>query len=93
MGTKKMNCPKCKSNDGQWKVGLTSAGSQRIKCGVCNKRYTPEKKKWAYSEEEKKIALRKLTDGGTGRAVGRDMNMSKSNAYRWAAEAAKKGAL
>jgi len=76
---------------GQWKVGFTKAGSQRYRCGKCRKNYTPDPVKWAYTEDERKQALRILTDGATGRAVGRAMNMSKANAYRWSKELAKKG--
>jgi hypothetical protein len=35
--------------------------------------------------------LRLLTGGNTGSGVGRALNMSKANAYRWAMELAKKG--
>lgn len=84
-------CPYCGSTHKQHGIGLTKAGSRRFRCGMCKRDYTPKPKKWVYTEEERKAALRKLTDGATGRAVGRDMKMSKANAYRWAREAAKKG--
>jgi len=84
-------CPRCNSVNGQWKVGLTKAGSQRYRCGKCRKDYTPNPVKWIYTEEERKQALRLITDGSTGRGVGRALNMSKANAYRWAKELAKKG--
>jgi len=88
-----IKCPRCNSKSGQWKNGFTKADSQRYRCGKCKCTYTPERKKWGYTEEEKKQALRLLTDGTTGRAVGRAMSMSKANAYRWAKEFAKKGLL
>ena len=91
MGKQEIKCPRCELNESQWKIGVTRAGSQRYKCGVCGKSYTPVHKKWVYTEDERKQAMRLLTDGNNGRAVGRAMNMSKANAYRWAAEAAKKG--
>ena len=86
-----IKCPKCGSENGQWKIGVTKAGSQRYRCGKCKREYTPNPQKWVYSEDERKQALRLLTDGNTGRAVGRVMNMSKANAYRWSKELAKKG--
>ena len=87
---KQIKCTKCNDTKSQHKKGFTSAGSQRWYCNVCTNKYTPEPKKWVYSEEEQKQAFRLLTDGNTARAVGRAMNMSKSNVLRWADIAAKK---
>jgi len=55
-------------------------------CKVCGCKYTPNPKSKAYSEEVRKQALRLLALGNTGRGVGKALNMSKSNAYRWARE-------
>ena len=85
-------CPRCGTETRQWKIGLTRAGSIRYRCGLCKRDYTPKPKKWTYTEEERKAALRLITDGCTGRAVGRALKMSKANAYRWATQVAKKGA-
>ena len=93
MKNEERKCPKCGAENSQWNIGLTKAGSQRCRCGICKKDYTPNPKKWAYTEEERKQALRLITDGSTGRGVGRQMSMSKSNAYRWAEEESKKGTL
>ena len=84
-------CPNCKETTRQMNNGFTVAGSQRVRCWHCKKRYTPNPKKWAYSEEERKLALKILASGSTGRGVGKVMNMAKSNVYRWTKEAAKKG--
>ena len=92
METKVIRCPVCSSEKGQWKNGFTKADTQRYRCGKCKSVYTPHPKKWVYPEEYRRQALRLLTDGSTGRAVGRAMNMSKANAYRWSKELAKKGA-
>ena len=59
-------------------------------CNVCKCKYTPNPKSRAYSEEVRKQALRLLTLGNTGRGVGKALNMSKANAYRWAREEEKK---
>ncbi|GHU82662.1 hypothetical protein FACS1894196_1340 [Clostridia bacterium] len=84
-------CPKCGAKEGQHKIGKTKAGSQRYRCSVCKRDYTPIGKKWAYSEEERRAALRLLLLGNSGRAVGKALGINKSNAYRWAVEAQKKG--
>jgi len=89
----KEKCPRCGQSAMQWRIGLTKAGSTRYRCGLCKRDYTPNPKKWMYSEEERKVALRLITDGMTGRAVGRTLKMSKANAYRWATEVAKKGTM
>ena len=88
-----LECPKCGNNKNQMKSGFTMAGSQRILCWHCKHKYTPNPQKWTYTEEERKQAIRMITDGATGRGVGRQLNMSKSNAYRWAIEESKKGTL
>lgn len=86
-------CPKCGKEDKQMNSGFTVAGSQRCLCGYCKCKYTPNPRKWVYTGEERKQALRLIMDGVTGRGVGRQMNMSKANVYRWAREEAKKGTL
>ena len=86
-------CPKCGSTKNQMNSGFTSARSQRCLCWQCKHKYTPKPQKWVYTEEERKQALRMITDGATGRGVGRQLNMSKANAYRWAREETKKGTV
>jgi transposase-like protein len=84
-------CPKCGSEEHQHSIGRTKAGSRRFRCTSCGREYTPNPKKHAYSEEERKQAMRLLLLGNSGRAVGKALGMNKSNAYRWAIEAQKKG--
>lgn len=84
-------CPRCGATEHQHSIGKTKAGSRRYRCALCKKEYTPNPKKWRYSEEEKTEALRLLLAGNTGRGVGKMLKMNKSNAYRWAKEAKKRG--
>jgi transposase-like protein len=84
-------CPYCGGTEHQYSIGKTKAGSKRFRCKACRRDYTPEPKKWAYTEAEKKEALRLLLLGNSGRAVGKALKMHRSNAYRWAAEAQKRG--
>jgi transposase-like protein len=90
MENKEKKCPKCGSETRQHKKGFTGAGSQRMFCNDCGCKYTPEPKSRAYSEDVRKQALRLLALGNTGRGIGKVLNMSRSNAYRWAKEEAKK---
>jgi transposase-like protein len=89
MEKEKRECPHCGATEKQHRIGTTKAGSRRFRCKICHHDYTPEPKKWAYTEAEKKEAMRLLLLGNTGRAVGKALGMNKSNAYRWAVEAKK----
>jgi len=92
MNKEERKCPYCGAEQHQHSIGKTKAGSKRFRCKCCNRDYTPKPKKWAYTAEERKQALRLLLLGNSGRAVGKALGMSKANAYRWATEA-KKGGL
>lgn len=84
-------CPKCGATEKQHSIGKTCGGSRRYRCTICKREYTPAPKKHAYTEKERKEALRLLLLGNSGRAVGKALGMNKSNAYRWAKEAQKRG--
>jgi transposase-like protein len=86
MDNEKKKCPKCGAEERQIKKGRTKAGSQRMYCKDCGCKYTPDPKSRAYSEEVRKQAARLLLLGNTGRGIGKALNMSKANAYRWARE-------
>ena len=90
MDKEERQCPYCGGKEKQYKIGKTKAGSQRYRCVSCEREYTPNPKKWKYSEEEKEQALKLLLLGNSGRGVGKALKMSKANAYRWAKEAKKK---
>jgi len=91
MEKEERKCPNCGAREKQQSIGRTCAGSRRYRCTVCKREYTPNPKKHEYTESERKEALRLLLLGNSGRAVGKAMGMNKSNAYRWAKEAQKKG--
>jgi transposase-like protein len=91
METEKRKCPNCGVEERQYSIGKTKAGSRRFRCMSCKREYRPNPKKWRYTEEERRGALRLLLLGNSGRAVGKAMRMSKANAYRWASEAKKRG--
>lgn len=40
-----MKCERCKNENNQIKAGKTKAGSQKYKCKVCGKVYTPNPKR------------------------------------------------
>lgn len=82
MKAEKKGCPKC----GGLLVnsGKTEAGSQRMLCTVCKKRFTPNPKKSGYSQEIRDQAIKLHFAGASGRTVGKVMGMSKANVYNWA---------
>ena len=86
-------CPKCSEMRNQMDSGFTSAGSKRVLCWYCKCKYTPDPKKWAYTEEERKDALKLMTLGMSGRKIGVYKKMHHDNIYRWSREMAKKGGL
>ena len=86
---KSMKCERCKNEKEQIKAGKTKAGSQKYKCKVCGKVYTPKPKERNYSEEIKRQAI-KLYMEGSGRAVGRILGISKNTCLYWIRKYAKK---
>ena len=91
MEKEQRECPNCGSTEHQHSIGKTSSGSRRYRCMICKREYTPNPKKHEYTQGERKEALRLLLLGNSGRAVGKALGMNKSNAYRWAMEAQKRG--
>jgi transposase-like protein len=57
------NCPKCQSEEKQVKSGFNRSGTQRWKCQICNKRYTPQPKEQGYPDELRHQAVRLYIDG------------------------------
>ena len=84
MEKKEIKCPQCGSEKGQHKHGTTPCGTERKRCYSCGKQYTIDPKVRGYSEEVKRKAFQLMVDGMSGRAVGRQLGMSKANVYNWA---------
>jgi transposase-like protein len=56
-------CPHCHRTDQQVKVGHNASGSQRYRCRVCHRKYTPVPKPRGYSEDMRRQALQLYVDG------------------------------
>jgi len=73
MKMNEVKCPKCGRADKQNKKGFTAVGSQRYFCNACHYKYTPERKKWVYTEEQRNQALQaadaRLLRQGCGKSV------------------------
>jgi len=84
MDKQESKCPQCGEGKGQHRHGTTPYGTQRIRCASCGKQYTLNPKIRGCSEEVKRKAMQLLVDGMSGRAIGRQLGISKANAYVWA---------
>ena len=84
-----MECENCKTTENQIKYGKTKAGSQKYKCKVCGKVYTPNPKTRSYDENIKKQAVKLYMEGNSGRAVGRILGIGKNVCLDWIKKHAK----
>ena len=75
-------CPYCQQTEKQVKAGLTGVGSQRWKCKVCNRRYTP-KPKQMYSNEMRQQAVKMYADGAGFRQVARHLGVDHVTIMNW----------
>lgn len=81
-------CPCCGATTKQHKHTANKSGSKRYICRNCGKTYTPNPQKYIYSEDERTTAIKTYYECKSGRAVGRLLGMSRSNAVRWIKERA-----
>lgn len=79
----KNKCPSCGHEEKQHKQGKNRSGTQRYKCMICGKKYTPEPQSLGYSEEVRQNALKIYYSGVSGRGVGKVLGMSKANVFHW----------
>ncbi len=85
-----MSCPRCAAQRYQVRDGKTTAGSQRIRCRICGKRYTPVPKQHGYSRDMRTSALRMVTDGLNLRRAARRLPIQHPTMVSWKRQAAKR---
>ena len=78
-----MTCPSCQSTEKQYKSGFNRSGSQRYRCGICNRAYTPEPKENGYPIETRMLALRMYVEGNSTHAIGRILQISPQSVGNW----------
>ena len=73
------------SRDGvkQYKAGFNRSGSQRFRCGICQRAYTPEPNPLGYAEETRILAIRMYLEGNSQRAIGRILQVSPQSVANW----------
>jgi transposase-like protein len=76
-------CPHCHRTDQQVKVGHNASGSQRYRCQVCKRKYTPEPKPQGYSEDTRRQALQLYVDGMGFRRIGRTLGVAHRTVINW----------
>lgn len=78
-----MKCPKCGATERQVKSGFNESGSQRRKCQLCAKRYTPEPVEQGYSDEIRLQAVQMYVDGMNLRRTARHLGVSPQSVANW----------
>jgi len=78
-----MNCPRCKRKIKQYKAGFNPSGSQRYRCGVCNRVYTPKPNPLGYPAETRMLAIRMYLEGNSQRAIGRILKVNQQSVANW----------
>ena len=72
-----MNCPYCNAEVKQYKAGFNRSGSQRYRCGICKRAYTPKPNPLGYSADTRILAIRMYLEGNSQRAIGRILKVSQ----------------
>jgi transposase len=85
-----MKCPRCEATERQVKSGFNESGSQRYKCQLCSKRYTPQPVKQGYPEEVRQLAVRMYVDGNNLRRIGRHLGISHQCVANWVKDHARR---
>lgn len=75
-------CPYCHDTEKQVKAGKHESGSQRYKCNLCQKRYTPEPSQM-YSDEMRQQAVKLYTDGLGFRQIARHLEVDHVTVMNW----------
>jgi transposase-like protein len=78
-----IKCAYCNKREGQVKAGLNRSGSQRYRCGQCQRRYTPEPAQHGYSEEIRQRAIENSVDGMNYRRIGRRLGVDHHTVMNW----------
>jgi transposase-like protein len=78
-----MECPQCCATKKQYKAGFNPSGSQRYRCGECNRVYTPEPKPRGYPTEMHMLVMRLYLEGNSQRAIGRILKIGQQTVANW----------
>lgn len=76
-------CPYCQSTERQVKAGRNGSGSQRYKCQVCQRKYTPEPKPIGYPDDVRRQAVQMYVDGMNFRRIARTLGVAHRSVINW----------
>ena len=76
-------CPYCQRTERQVKAGRNGSGSQRYKCQVCQRRYTPAPSPHGYSAAVRRQALQMYVDGMNFRRIARTLGITHRTVINW----------
>ena len=75
-------CPYCHNSEKQVKAGKHESGSQRYKCNLCQKRYTPEPSQ-TYPDTMRRQAVKLYADGLGYRQIARHLQVDHVTIMIW----------
>lgn len=78
-----MNCPKCQANWSQYKAGKNVSGSQRYRCGECNRVYTPEPKQHGHPADTRLLAIRMYVEGSSYASIAGILKVNPQSVANW----------
>jgi transposase-like protein len=76
-------CPYCQRSEKQVKAGLNKSGSQRYRCGNCQRRYTPTPTLRGYPVSLHQAAIQHYVDGMNLRRIGRTLGVDHHTVMNW----------
>jgi len=76
-------CPYCHASDRQVKNGSNASGSQRWKCQICRRKYTPEPKEHGYPDSVRQQAVKMNVDGINYRRIARLLGVDHKTVINW----------
>lgn len=79
-------CPSCQATAKQTKAGLNRSGSQRYRCHMCGRVYTPAPNPIGFSAEFRERALQLYLEGNSQRSIARRLNISSRTVSKWIVE-------
>jgi transposase-like protein len=78
-----MECPQCSATAKQHKIGFNKSGSQKYRCRVCGKTYTPQPSWNGYSPEIHTRAVRLYLEGNSLQGIGRILKVNPQSVSHW----------
>jgi transposase-like protein len=76
-------CPSCQATAKQTRAGLNRSGSQRYRCHMCGRVYTPAPNSIGFSAETRERALQLYLEGNSRQAIAHSLNVSPRTVSKW----------